>query len=98
MVSKARTGASRAPGIDAGQGKGAQCRGPGLGLLVAHGKRGSGAGGVNGMKMNGYTSPPPPFYKSVGQLKGLQKPKPPMSNFATLARFLPKLVSICIKI
>ena len=48
------------------------------------------------MKMNG--SPPPYFYKSVGQLKGLQKPKPPMSNFATLAKLLPELVSICIKI
>ena len=33
---------------------------------------GGGAVGVNGMKMNGS---PSPFYKSVGQLKGLQKPK-----------------------
>ena len=38
------------------------------------GRLGGGGGGVvNGMKMNG--SPPSPFYKSVGQLKGLQKPK-----------------------
>ena len=69
VVSKAGTGASKAPGTDAGHGKEAQCRGPGLGLLVAHGKGGSGGWGVNGMKMIG--SPPPPFYKSVGQLKGL---------------------------
>ena len=56
VLSKARTSVSRAPGTDAGHGKGAQCRGPGLGLLVAHDKGGSGRGGVNGMKMNG--SPP----------------------------------------
>ena len=31
VVSKAQTGASRAPGTDAGHDKGAQCRGPGLG-------------------------------------------------------------------
>ena len=63
VVSKERTGASRAPGIDAGHNKGAQCRGLGLGLLVAHDKGGSrwggGGGGFNGMKMNG--SPPSPF-------------------------------------
>ena len=48
VVSKARTGISRDPGTDAGHGKGAQCRGPGLGLLVGHGKGGSGGGGGGG--------------------------------------------------
>ena len=37
------------------------------------GSGGGGGGGDDGMKINGF--PPPPFYKSVGQLKGLQKPK-----------------------
>ena len=64
VVSKTRTGTSRAPGTDAGNDKGAQCRGPGLGLLVAHGKEGSGrGGGVNGMKMNG--SPLPLFINQL---------------------------------
>ena len=36
--------------------------------------RGGGGGGGNGMKMNG--SPPPPFYKSVGQLKSPEAQEP----------------------
>ena len=48
MVSKARAGVSRALGTDAGHGKGAQCSGPGLVLLVAQGKGGSGGGGGGG--------------------------------------------------
>ena len=49
VVSKARTGASRAPGTDAGHDKGAQGRGPGLGcwwLTVREARRGGGGGGL----------------------------------------------------
>ena len=79
-MSKARTGASRAPGTDAGHDKRGSRQGTWARLLVAHGKEGSEGGGGGGggiirigMKMNG--PPPPPFYKAVEQLKGLQKPK-----------------------
>ena len=61
MVSKARTGTSRALGTDAGYDKGAQGGGPGLGCWwrtareARRGGGGGGGGGVNriGMKMNG---------------------------------------------
>ena len=36
--------------------------------------------------------PPPSFYKSVGQLKSLQKPK---SHRCLVAKFLPELDPIC---
>ena len=50
VVSKARTGASRAPGTDAGHGKGARGRGLGLGCWWRTAKealRGGGGGGGN---------------------------------------------------
>ena len=46
------------------QGKGYKREATGAG--AGHDNGGSGVGGYNGKKMNGF--PPPPFYKSVGQL------------------------------
>ena len=55
------------------------------------------------MTENEHPPPPPPppplplpFYKSVGQLIGLSKPKSHYKlNFAIIAKFLPEPLSIC---
>ena len=62
---------------------------------TTHGKGGLGGGGRKKWNEDEW-SPPSPFYKSVGQLIGLWKPKSHYKlNFAIIAKFLTEPLSIC---
>ena len=66
----------------------ARGRGPRLEHCSWQGRLG---GGGREMNEDECHPPFPPFYKSVGQLKSPEAQEPPKTNFATLAKFLPKL-------